>query len=176
MNYDERKAEARELVIRFLNSGLTPPRGVCEAGQAELINNIADAFARKMPLKGDYREACHNVFTRVRDTHMSSTWPTQAVFVLAMPSADAMHGKAAESFRVTDYAEHYSEQMRLGEYVPEGVIWGSMAARLPRRELERYRNASVMGWVEAYRMAAPDLMEAKYGPVVREYFRQEAVQ
>lgn len=175
MNFEQRKSEARELVMEFLST-FAPPRGVDPQGLAEIISNIADAFARKMPTKGEYTEAVQAVFTRIRDTHMSNTWPAQAVFVLAMPSGDAMSRSAAESYRVEDYPEHYAKLMREGQPVPETCLWGTISSQLPRRELERYRNASVISWVETYRSDAQSLMRAQYGNEVNAYFAKEAAQ
>lgn len=176
MNFDERKSTAREMVMEFLDS-LSPPRGVDPQGLSEMINNIADAFARKMPVAGDFRENAGKVFTKLRDTHMSNSWPPQAAFVLAMPASDAMGRKAAESFSVESYPDHYSEMMRNRQPVPESALWGSIASKLPRRELERYRGASVMSWIELYRDDAESLMKARYGTEVLPYFpSREAAQ
>lgn len=176
MKFEQRKSEAKEMVMSFLST-MSPPRGVDPQGLANQIDGIADAFARKMPTKGNFGEAVKEVFTRLRDTHLSNTWPPQAAFVLAMPKADTMGRAAAETFQVKDPVERYSRLMLEGDVVPEALLWGSISGQLPRRELERYRSVSVLNWVEFYRDSAATLMAAKYGPVVHGYFpRREAAE
>lgn len=169
MNYDERKAAARRIVTTYLDQ-FSPPRGLDDQQMVARINSISDAFARKMPIKGDYDDAVRGVLLRVSDTHLSNTWPPQAAFVMAMPAGDAMSRPAAESYRVADRGEHYAELMHAGEAVPEPALWGPLSGSLPSKLLDRYRSASVMTWAETYGRNAAQMMANRYGQAVREYF------
>lgn len=173
MDFQTRKSLAREAVTLYLDQ-FTAPRGLDDQQQANRIASIADAFARKMPVKGDYIEAIKAVLVKVSDTHLSNTWPPQAAFVMAMPLGETMGRPAAESYRVGNRADHYGELMRDGETVPEPVIWGPLASQLPKHELDRYRNASVMTWAETYGGAAGKMMANRYGSSVKAYFPEEA--
>lgn len=169
MEFAERLATARRMLVDYLDQ-FTPPRGLDDQQMANRISSVADAFARKMPTKGDFQDAVAQVLTKVSDTHLSNTWPPQAAFVLAMPAGDAIGRPAAESFIPADRGEWYSDLMRDGENVPEAVLWGPLASKLPPKPLERYRSASVMAWVETYREDAQKMMTSRYGSTVLAYF------
>lgn len=172
MKFEERKHEAKALLVKFLDAFATP-RGMTEDQLATRIEQIADAFARRMPTKGDFAEACERVMNAVRDTHLSNSWPTQASFVMAMPSREAMR-PAQETF-LADEVEILSNRMRNGDAVPETAIWGQLSGQLAvGGALERYRSASVIAWREAYGPDAAALMRAKYGSVVDLYFAEGA--
>lgn len=171
MQFEERKREAQNLVIQFLEA-YSPPRGMSEDQLATRIGQVADAFARRMPTKGDFFEACERVMNKVRDTHMSNSWPTQAAFVLAMPQFETMR-PAQETFQ-PDRAKNVSEKMRNGDPVAETAIWGKLSGSLSvgGAVLERYRSASVMDWVKVYQGDAQKMMRAKYGSIVDMYFAE----
>lgn len=166
-----RKSHARAKLTDFLDF-YVPPRGLDDRQLAARIDSIADAFARKMPTDGDFAEAVRGVFTRVSDTHEGHTWPSQAAFVLAMPKGGAMRA-AAETYRPESDADHYAGAMSRGEGVPEAVLWGTLAGRLPVAELDRYRSASVLTWIDTYGQDAPVMMRSRFGTVVDAYFPAE---
>lgn len=174
MNFEQRKAEAQVLVCYFLE-GFSIPRGLDGSGQAARIAAIADAFARRMPTTGNFHEACEAVFAKVRDTHLSNSWPSQAVFVMAMPQSEKLGPKAAETFapRETEWA---AKRMRQGEAVPERYVWGEASARLIRDNdigrdvMDRYRESSVKAHKSVYGPDAHKILERSYGAVVGPYF------
>lgn len=172
MNFSERRREAQAMVMDFLST-FSPPRGLDEGQLASRISQIADAFARRMPTDGSYSEKIAAVLVRVMDTHQSNTWPPQAAFVMAMPSREQSQFSAAETFKPQDHVELLSAKMNNGQAIPETAIWGEMAGKLPRQHLDRYRNASVAGWVSTYGHKAADAMFSKYGGVVMPYFPDE---
>lgn len=173
MNYDQRKAKAKSLVLDFL-SVLSPPRGLDEDQLATRIIQISDAFARRMPTDGDYDQSVAKVLTRLMDTHQSNTWPPQAAFVMAMPHREVREFSSQETFAPKDTDELLSDQMERGESIPETALWGQMASKLPHRHLDRYRNASVANWLKTYGHKAADAMFAKYGATVLPYLPQQA--
>ena len=173
MRFEDRRAKAENALIEFLNTKYVPPRGLSAVQQANIIGSIADAFARKMPVKGDFDEAMQRVFTQVSDTHERVTWPPQPAFVLAMPQGDKMGRPAPESFRPADDVEHYSALMSNDDPVPANVLWAQFSSRLPRQNLERYRSACVMAYVEIYGHRAQRIMEQQFGQAVSEYFTGE---
>ena len=65
---------------------------------------------------------------------------------------------------------HIVKLMEEGEGVPEGIVWGVIAASLPRSQIENYRSASIMSWTQSYSHNAHHLMRSKFGPVVDQYF------
>lgn len=173
-NFVERKAEARRIVVGYLDQ-FSPPRGLDDGQMVQRIESIADAFARKMPVSDDFTDGVSRVLVRVSDTHMSNTWPPQAAFVMAMPTGEAMGRPAAESFTVSDPVDFYARKMRANQEIPETAVWGAIAAGLPRAELERYRSASVMAWAETYGQQAGEMMVARYGSKVASYFPEPKV-
>lgn len=175
MTFEERKRKAQSILIDFL-SIFTAPRGLDDGQLARRIAEVADAFARRMPVKGDYEAAVHAVLKRVMDTHLSNTWPPQAAFVMAMPNREVREFLTQQTYEPTDPIERIGKLMEEGEAVPESTIWGNSASLLPHRHVDRYRNASVMRWMEVYGKDAPSLMRSHYGPVVNEYFPREAAE
>lgn len=173
MNFDQRKAEAKRLVFSFL-SDFTVPRGMTSDQQASRIIGIADAFARRMPTRGDYTEACERVLDKIRDTHLSNSWPAQAVFVMAMPQTEAMQPKAAETFRPDEW-ELAAQKMGDGQPVPERYIWGPTSDALVNKRLvtvqcrDRYRKGSIEAHREVYGIDAWKIMERNFGSEVRQY-------
>lgn len=175
MTYEQRQRAARAILIEFLQV-FTPPRGLDDKQLATRISQTADAFARRMPMNGDFDKVVHSVLTRVMDTHMSNTWPPQAAFVMAMPNREQSQFRSQETFQVKDPVERITSLMESGEAIPESAIWGTMAASLPHRHIDRYRNACVLRWMEIYGQDAASLMRAKYGAIVDPYFPREAAQ
>lgn len=171
MTFEERKREATRILIEFLG-GFVAPRGMDDSQLATRISLIADAFARRMPTKGDYEAAVQAVLTRVMDTHMSNTWPPQAAFVMAMPNRELSEFRAAETYAPADPVKRIQKLMDEGEAIPETAIWGNIASQLHRGHLDRYRNASVLNWMDVYGPSAHELMRAKYGMCVDPYFPQ----
>lgn len=165
MNFEQRKQTATELVVGFLGD-FSPPRGLTDAQMASRISHVADAFARRMPADDKYQERIDQVFSRIRDTHVSNTWPTQAVFVMAMPQSEYRKGAPA-SFKPKD-KQHIADQMAQGLAVPENEIWKNL--NVSREVSDRYRMAAVDGWREVYGVEAHQMMQEKYGPIVSQYF------
>lgn len=175
MTYEDRKRKAQVILVEFL-SVFVPPRGLDDGQMASRISQIADAFARRMPASGEFDTAVHAVLTRVMDTHLSNTWPPQAAFVMAMPNRELSQFRSQETFQVKDHVERITSLMESGEAIPESAIWGNMAASLPHRHIDRYRNACVLRWMEIYGQDAASLMRAKYGAIVDPYFPRQAAQ
>lgn len=173
MTFEERRAQAARLLIDFLST-FTPPRGVDEDGQGKLVTQIADAFARRMPTRGDFDEACDKVFQKVRDTHVSNSWPSQAEFVMAMPQDASKGGKAAETYKPDNYRDWIEEAMSEGREVPEAAIWGPNSSGVQPQLLEAYRRSSVHSWREFYGNEAQSMMVARYGHAVLPYFSRRA--
>lgn len=173
MTFEERKRAAERLVAIFLND-FSVPRGMSLDQQSKRITQIADAFARRMPTKGDYDEACGRVLERIRDTHMSNSWPPQAVFVMAMPQTETVQPKAAETF-APDPDEIAMKRINAGEAVSEGYVWGSGSQRLLNRgwvtrdAIDRYREGSIRSHKETYGHKADDVLRRNFGAVVNQY-------
>ena len=169
MNFEQRKEAAKDLVMDFLDA-YSPPRGVSDDGLTKKIILIADAFARHMPTKGDFAENCEKVFQKIRDTHMSNTWPSQAEFVMVMPASEALMKRTAESYKPEDPWASIAEKMKGRAPVPEAAIWSGQASSFPN--LDSYRAESVASWVSLYSADARAKMMARYGHVVLPYFQQ----
>jgi hypothetical protein len=173
MNFDQRKHSARKMVVDFL-SVLSPPRGLEDKQLATRIIQIADAFARRMPVEGDYEQSVAAVLTRLMDTHQSNTWPPQAAFVMAMPNREISKFSSQQTFEPKSPIELTISRMQAGQAVPETQLWGGTAGHLPREHLDNYRNASVKGWIETHGHKAFDAMVSKYGAVVMPYFPRQS--
>lgn len=171
MTFEERKRRAQSILVEFL-SVFSPPRGLDDSQMATRISQIADAFARRMPTKGDYEASVHSVLTKIMDTHLSNTWPPQAAFVMAMPNREVSEFRATETYVSDNPIQRIENLMDAGEAVPETAIWGVMASQLPRKHLDRYRNASVLKWMDVYGSDAAAKMRAMYGASVDPYFPQ----
>lgn len=170
--FEKRKREAQEMVATFL-SDYSPPRGISDDALARRVNNIADAFARRMPVN-NYSEAIMKVFEKIRDTHERNSWPVQAVFVMAMPAREK-GGASPETFsNKLDYAE----MMREGLPVPEFCIWGREAARMMNSGavefelMEKYREGSIRAHQDTYRSQAYKVMRGRLGAIVDGYFSE----
>lgn len=99
MTFDDRQKVATKLVVEFLE-GCAPPRGMSEEHLAKRVTQIADAFARKMPVGKRHDESVQRVLTRVRDTHLSNKWPPQAAFVTVMLDREQREGAQLASDQV----------------------------------------------------------------------------
>ena len=170
MTFEDRKKIATEIVVEFLES-YAPPRGLSETNLAKRISEIADAFARKMPVGPDYAEKVESVLIQVRDSHLSNSWPPQAAFVGVMPKTE-FRGTAPATFRPKEHGSWVGQQMCAGQSVPEVEIWKS--PDVDREVLSRYRYASVSNWQSVYGKEAEGLMVDKYGSTVRQYFLEAA--
>lgn len=174
MNFDQRKAEAKRLVVGFLDS-YAAPRGLTADQQANRIIAVADAFARRMPTKGDYSEACNRVLDKIRDTHMANSWPSQGVFVMAMPQSEKMQPKAAETFKPDEW-ELAASKIGEGQPVSERYVWGITSDALVNKRLvtpdamRRYREASVASFKDVYGGDAERIMLRNFGSAVSAYF------
>lgn len=175
MTYEERKRIAQTILVEFL-SVFVPPRGLDDSQMATRISQIADAFARRMPDKAEYETSIHAVLTKIMDTHLSNTWPPQAAFVMAMPNRELSQFRAAETYKTEDPVKRIEKLMDEGDAVPETAIWGVMSSQLPRGHLDRYRNASVLRWMDVYGSDAPQKMRAIYGDAVAAYFPERAAE
>ena len=170
MNFDERKQIATELVVDFLGD-FSPPRGLDDSQMAKRIVKVADAFARRMPTDGDYREKVGKVLTRVSDTHLSNSWPAQAAFVMAMPEME-YRGAAPRTFQA-DKDSSVPRLMSQGLPVAESEVWKNHD--VSREVIDRYRFAAVQKWLEVHKTDAQRFMMAKYGAIVCPYFMDEKV-
>lgn len=169
MTFEERKKVASSLVVEFLHD-YTPPRGMDDRQLASRITHAADAFARRLPTDGDFSEKVESVLAKIRDTHMSNTWPAQAVFIMAMPKGE-FRGAAPKTYRSED-SDRTPRMMSQGLAVPEREIWKNQ--NVSRDVLERYRHKSVDNWRDTYGRLAEDMLAEKYGGVVRSYFLEAA--
>jgi hypothetical protein len=95
---------------------------------------------------------------------------------MAMPNREVREFLTQETFEPKDPVEHATARMEAGDAVPEAVLWGAMASRLPHRHLDRYRNASVLSWMDVYGPSAAHAMRSKYGACVDPYFPREAAE
>lgn len=178
MTFEERKRDAANYVSNFLSIYSTP-RGLDHSQLATRIAAIAEAFARRMPTKGDYHEACERVLDSVRDSHLSNSWPSQAVFVMAMPQSEAMGPKAAETFRPDEWELH-AQKMADGQPVPDRYVWGHTSEALVNKRLvtiecrDRYRKAVVKNFSKVHGNRTRDVMAKVYGPEVDMYFAEGA--
>lgn len=178
MNFEQRKQEAMNLVVDFLCS-FSAPRGLGEDQMAKRIAAISEAFARRMPVRGNYSEAIEKVFDKIRDTHLSNSWPAQAVFVNAMPQGEVTGPKAAETFSPRQ-AELAAQKMRNHEAVGERFVWGSGAATLSREGLvssaviDKYRVGSVASYRKTHGHFADDILVRNFGAVVMPYLGDHA--
>lgn len=170
MDFNQRKAEAYRLVDAFL-ADYKPPRGIDDPSLASRVANIADAFARRMPTKGDYAEAVERVLMGLRDTHQSNTWPPQAAFVERMPASERKQYAALEQYE-TNKRDLLQSRMEAGDAVAEVDVWGVISGSLSLGAgvLEKYRKGSVAKHVSTYRGGAAEVMRKKYGPIVDLYF------
>lgn len=174
MNFDERKRVSTEMVVDFLEA-YTVPRGLSDDAQAKRINSVADAFARRMPTSGDYREQVEKVFDKIRDTHISNSWPAQAIFVMAMPAGDVITPKAAETFEPASPFAWAADAMRKGDPVPERYVWGRpsqqmlSAGEIDRATMDLYRRSSIEHHRSVYRHEAEKIVAGKFGAVALPY-------
>ena len=174
MNFEQRKSEAKRLVGRFLGD-FVQPRGLDDEALASRLVNVADAFARRMPTKDNFSGLVEGVLMRIRDTHDSNTWPTQATFILAMPGGEVTKFQAPETYKPNFY-ETMASQMRAGDPVPETFIWSGRVdvllreSTISRETLDGYRMASVAAWRAVYKHDAERKMQVRFGQVVRRYF------
>ena len=176
MDFEARKREAAIMVTDFL-ADFVAPRGLDDSSLANRIANIADAFGRKMPTDGVYAEKVEAVLMKIRDTHTSNTWPSQAEFIMAMPAGEQRQFAQLPQFK-SDAGDRYTRLMNEGQAVPETAIWGLAAASLdvPAETLARYRKGSAAAWQSTYRHQAHEMMRSKYGPIVDDYFSARAAE
>lgn len=172
MDFEQRKSIALKMVGEFLDD-FAPPRGMPDDKLVGRMTEIADAFARRMPTKGDFEASVEKVLLSIRDTHMSNSWPAQGVFVMAMPSVERVHGPSPETY-MPDRVTMYSDLMNEKQGVPEHIIWGPISGKLALQAgvLEKYRAASVKAWMKAYNKSAREMMVKRYGSIVGLYFNE----
>lgn len=169
MNFEERKQIATDKLVDFLGD-FTPPRGMDDQQMARRITSAADAFARKMPIGPEYEEKIDAVLLKLRDTHLSNSWPPQAAFVGLMPKSE-FRGSAPATYR-PERGNWLADRMRAGDPVPETQIWQHV--EVERDVLERYRFHAVDRWRSVYGHEAEQMMVSKYGSSVRRYFMEAA--
>lgn len=177
MNFDQRTACAMELVIEFLDT-LCPPRGLGADQQATRIAQISDAFARRMPTEGDFAEKTQGVLQRVRDTHLSNTWPAVAVFVMAMPEENKSV-RAPSTFEGGDWKRAEADRMMAGKPVAESFVFGIRSKWLlddglvTPDVLQSYRFGVVQEFRETYGSQADQMLLARYGESVRPFLSKQ---
>lgn len=179
MRFDERKSKAQSAVVEFLSS-YSSPRGLSEDAKVSQIKNIADAFARRLPL-GDFsrfESDLEKTFTAIRDDHKGYAWPVQSEFVDAMPKGAARTGAKLQQYK-PDEKEAMAKRMNAGEAIPDAWVWGQLSFSLvsnglvPRDALDSYRRAAVANFEDVFKGDAYGMMQAKYGDVVGAYFAEE---
>lgn len=181
MKYEQRMAIVRRELIELL-SRFSAPRGMTEEGQGQMIESIADALNRKLPVGNEdqFRENLSLTFAAVLDGHDSYAWPPQASFVKHISRRGAAPAKAPETFATSSRDESVAKLMRERGGVPERFVWGLASDRLvnsaliDRATLDRYRRGSVESFIDTYRGDAARIMERRYGTVVHSYFGRDA--
>lgn len=182
MKFDERRAKAKAALAEFLSS-FAPPRGLDDDALKAQAANIADAFARRMPVTdmARYEENIEKTFTAIRDNHKGYAWPVQSEFVDAMPRSTSVSGPRIETFK-GDEKEQVARRMNDRQPVPESWVWGALSWPLvagglvPRDLMDSYREASARTFKEIYKHDAYGMLQAKYGDVVAPYFATGANQ
>lgn len=174
MNFEQRKQKAMEMLCTFFAS-YVEPRGMTEDALSQRVTNIADAFARRMPTEGDFAEKVEAVFDKIRDSHMSNTWPSQAVFVSAMPEENRKMKVAAETFTPDDPLVAAAARINEGAKVPDRHIWGSVSIRLlnggyvTKDRMDAYRDGSIRHHKSVYGADTAKFLQQKFGDVVLPY-------
>ena len=169
MTFEDRRRIASEKLVDFL-ADFTAPRGLDDSQMARRITQIADAFARKMPIGATYEEKIDALFEKLRDSHLSNTWPPQAAFVELMPKSE-FRGSAPATFAPKS-DDWIAKKMAAGQPVPETEVWKNQLVE--RDTLDRYRFAAVQGWRSVYHGEAEAMMVKRYGSIVRRYFLEAA--
>ena len=176
MKFEERRSKAKAALIDFLSS-FAPPRGLSDDAMKAQVQNIADAFARRLPVTdlAQYEANIEKTFTSVRDHHKGYAWPVQSEFVDAMPRSTSTSGPRIETFK-GDEKDQMARRFNARQPVPESWVWGQsawplVAGGLVRRDLmDDYRRASVAAFKETYTHDAYGMLQARYGDVVAPYF------
>lgn len=169
MTYDQRKISAKKILVEFLDD-YSAPRGLNDGQLANRITHAADAFARRMPTDGNFEEKVHAVLLKIRDTHLSNTWPPQGAFVMAMPQIE-FRGVSPKTYE-PDHTGHVARMMAQGLPVAESEVWKTHD--VSRDVIDRYRSASVQKWADTHGQDAPHFMREKYGASVDLFFREAA--
>ena len=180
MKFEERRSKARLAVVEFL-SGFAPPRGLSDEAMAKHVANVADAFARRMPVGDETRfnSDIEKTFTSIRDNHKGYAWPVQSEFVDAMPKGAAPSGAKLQQYK-TDEKVAIAKRMNANEPVPEAWVWGQSSwpvvagGMVSRDQMDAYRRASAGKFKVIYGPDAYGIMQAKYGDVVGAYFSDDA--
>ena len=176
MDFESRKAEAKKMVVTFLED-FVEPRGLDAEALSRRITFIAEAFARRMPTTGVYRDLVMSVLERIRDTHESNTWPSQAAFVISMPADETVRRKPAETYK-PDFYDSMAKKISDNGLIPETFVWSVQVdnllrdGRMTSEQLTAYRIGSVLSWSEVYKTSALEKMVSKYGEIVRPYFKR----
>lgn len=178
MNFDQRANVVKEMLVEFLEM-LSAPKGLDDAAKVKLIESIAGSLARKMPVTAEdkYREGLVKVFDAVLDDHPSHSWPPQGLFAKHVPKG--ISGSTAPATFAPNERDMAAKKMQAGEAVPEDWVWGRRSQQLlnsgevSQALMAKYREGSARTFIEAYRGAAAQFAEQKYGPIVREYFGKE---
>lgn len=178
MTFDDRRRMAFKAVQSFL-AQYTPPRGLDDSALERVVDGIADALARKMPLCGEseYPEALARVLAAVADAHASWAWPPQGAFVAAIPKVSArVSARAPETFAAPDQASAHVRAMDRGDPVPETFIWSGEAdnlvasGSLDAERLREYRRGSAASRRRLYGPMGEDILIARYGDTARRFF------
>lgn len=176
MKFEDRRAKAKLAVLDFLSS-FSPPRGLSDDALKTSVSNIADAFARRLPVTdaAKFDENIAKTFTSIRDHHKGYAWPVQSEFVDAMPKSATTTGGRVETYK-TDQKQAIAQRMNDRQPVPETWIWGALSwplvagGQVSREVMDSYRRASVMNFKEVYSHDAYGILQARYGDVVGPYF------
>lgn len=176
MKFEERRSKAKTALVNFLSS-FAPPRGLSDDAMKAQVQNIADAFARRLPVTDGalYETNIEKTFTAVRDHHKGYAWPVQSEFVDAMPRSTTTSGPRVETFR-GDEKDQMAGRFNARQPVPESWVWGQSAwplvagGMVSRDLMDDYRRASVANFKEVHSHDAYGMLQAKYGDVVAPYF------
>ncbi|MFG6599369.1 MULTISPECIES: hypothetical protein [unclassified Sulfitobacter] len=178
MNFDERRVKAKSALVGFLSS-FVPPRGLDDDAMKAQVQNIAEAFARRLPVTdaSQYESNIEKTFTAVLDSHKGYAWPVQSEFVDAMPRSASVSGARVETYQA-DNKQQMARRMNSGQAVPESWVWGPSAWSLVsgglvgREVMDSYRRSSVAKFLEVYSHDAYGMLQDKYGDLVGAYFAQ----
>ena len=178
MKFETRKEIIRELLIGDGLMGYTPPRGMGDDDQEQVILRVVDALNRKLPIvdEAKFREMLGKTFTNVHDVHDGYAWPTQAEFVRGLPAFGIAGAKSTTTYE-TDKAKHIAKLVGDRQPLNERDVWGSSIEALvgerviSQDDVDRYRQQSAKDYAEVYKDSAKDMMANLFGHAVNRYFQ-----
>lgn len=166
--------EPREIAIEMVSEFMgrySVPQGVSIEGQDAVICSIATEMARRLG-EDDFEAAVNAILVRVGNSHKTTRWPAQGVFIDLLPRPKAGFAKL-ESFHVNPF-ENAVKCMERHDGVNERYLWGVFAGRLRAAGatdamIDRYRMGCVANWRRVHREGASGILDKLYGSEVLPY-------